>query len=194
MTRDEIYDHLAQVYLGKRKGAGGRKKKKQFSAWLLINIVITVIIFASIMYGLTAFLTKRNSLFRNNVVYALHNGPIRIPYNLHEPFAPVKTFSLSIPEMDISKYSKINFSIRGTEEGTPGIVKIVIKNKKNEISANYVEDVGLEWQEVTIPFEAFKEITDWSNVSDVSFVLESWNVYKKKGSVLIDNLSFSTKN
>ena len=192
MTRDEIYDHLAQVYLGKRKGAG-RKKKKQFSAWLLINIVITVIIFASITYGLTAFLTKRDSLLRNNVVYALHNGPIRIAYNLHEPFAPVKAFSLSIPEMDISKYSKISFSIRGTEEGTPGILKVVIKNKKDEISANYVSDIGLNWQEVSLPFEAFKEITDWSNISDVSFVLESWNVQKKKGSILIDNLSFSTR-
>ena len=50
MTRDDIYDHLAQVYLGKRKEADD-KKKKQFSAWLFINIVITVIIFASIFDG-----------------------------------------------------------------------------------------------------------------------------------------------
>ena len=37
MTRDEIYDHLAQVYLGKRKEAEPRKKK-HFHAWLAINV------------------------------------------------------------------------------------------------------------------------------------------------------------
>ena len=43
MNRDDIYDHLAQVYLGKRNKTE-EKKKKQYSVWLLINIGITFII------------------------------------------------------------------------------------------------------------------------------------------------------
>ena len=95
MTRDEIYDHLAQVYLGKRDKAE-EKKKKQFNAWLVINIVITAVILASAFYGFTAFFAKRGDYSRSGVIFALTNGPIRIIYNLNEPFPQVKTFALSI--------------------------------------------------------------------------------------------------
>ena len=93
MTRDEIYDHLAQVYLGKRDKIE-EKKKRQFNAWLVINIVITLVILISAFYGLTAFLTHRSDFLKNNVVFSLNNGPIRISYNLNSPYPQVKIFSL----------------------------------------------------------------------------------------------------
>ena len=192
MTRDEIYDHLAQVYLGKRKTV--KKKKRQLNAWLVINIGITIVIFASIVYGLTAFLSQRKSTLQDNVFFALNNGPIHVSYNLADPFPPVKTFSLAIPQMDISKFSKLSFSIRGTDEGAPGIVKVIVKNSRNEVAASYIYGIYQQWQDVKIPFDDFPNITDWTNVTEVSFMLESWNVDKKKGGVLIDNLSFSNTN
>ena len=193
MTRDEIYDHLAKVYLGKRKGAGS-KRKKQFNVWLVINIVITGIVFASISYGLTAFLAQRSSSFEDSVIYALHNGPIRITYNLGEPYPPVKAFSVTIPQTDISRYANISFSVRAGTEGSPGIVKLVIKNRKNEVAAHYIRGIGRDWQDIQVPFRELKGITDWTNISDVSFVLESWNMDQKKGSLLIDNLCFANHN
>ena len=73
MTRDDIYDHLAQVYLGKRS-KNDVKKEKQFNAWLVINILITVIIFTSAFYGLTAFLTHHNSNLQSRIIYSLLPG------------------------------------------------------------------------------------------------------------------------
>ncbi|MDP2653939.1 MAG: hypothetical protein Q8Q08_07910 [Candidatus Omnitrophota bacterium] len=193
MTRDEIYDHLAQVYLGKKTGTTqALKKKEQFSAWLLINIGITVVIFASSVYGLTAFLTKRGGAFQDKIIYALHHGPIRVTYNLNYPFPPVKTFSLSVPEMNASKYRTLQFSIRGMDDGWPGIVRVEMKNRKNEVDSVIIKDVRLDWNAVRIPLDEFEQITDWSNVSDVSFILESWNAQKKKGTVLIDDVCFSS--
>ncbi len=191
MTRDEIYDHLAQVYLGKRSKKE-EKKKHEFNVWLLINIVITIVIFASSFYGLTAFLAKRSDSFHNSVIFALTNGPIRVGYNLEYPYPPVKTFSLSVPKINAKKYAKLNFSVRGLEEGSPGIIKIIIKNEKEEVSSYFIKDVGLAWHEYSIPLEAFNQITDWTNLTDVSFVFESWNAQKKKGVVLIDNVAFSS--
>ena len=191
MTRDDIYDHLAQVYLGKRSKAD-IKKEKQFSAWLLINILITVIIFTSAFYGLTAFLTHRNSALTSRILFSLHNGPIRIEYNFSDSFPPVKTFVLDVPEIDAAKYTKIQFSIRGKEEGTPGIVKVVVKNRRSEEASYYVQGVGLDWQEFGIPLGEFQQITDWSSLTDISFVLESWNVDSKRGLILIDNVCFSS--
>ena len=192
MTRDEIYDHLAQVYLGKREKAE-EKKKRQFNVWLLLNIVITLLILTSAFYGFTAFLTRRSSAFsRNNVIFSLTNGPIRIKYNLNQPFPQIETFSLSVPTMDISKYKRLVFSIRGEEGGFPGVVKIVVKNRKNETASFYVNDVKLKWQQVDIPLEEFSQVTDWTVLTDVSFVVEAWNVQKKKGMVLVDNICFSS--
>ncbi len=190
MTREDIYDHLAQVYLGKRKQADV-KKKKQLNAWLVINIFITVTIFASAFYGLTAFLTKQNSSLSENVIYSLHRGPVRMAYNFNDPFTPVQSFSLSVAEMDPSKYSTILFSLRTKENDSLGVVKVVVKSEKNEVASYYVRDVDYKWKNYSIQLSEFKQITDWQHVSDVSFVLESWNLERKKGVFLIDNVSFS---
>ena len=191
MTRDEIYDHLAQVYLGKRDRIE-EKKKRQFNAWLVINIVITVIILVSAFYGLTAFLTRRGEYPKNSVLFSLNNGSIRVSYDFNRPYPQVKIFSLKIPQMNVSRYEKLSFSIRGLEEGFPGVVKIVLKNQKNETASFYVKDVRLKWQELNIPLDEFTQITDWSNITEVSFVLEAWNAEKKKGMILIDNVCFSS--
>lgn len=191
MTRDEIYDHLAQVYLGK-KDRTDKGSKRQFNAWLVINIIITIVILASTFYGLTAFFVRKADQGDSRIIYALTNGPIRITYNLTSPYPPVKDFSLSIPKMNAAKYSTLRFSVRGMEEGYPGVVKIVLKNQKNETAVFFVKGINLKWQEISIPLEEFSAITDWSNLTDLSFVLEAWNAEKKKGIVLIDNLCFST--
>ena len=190
MTRDEIYDHLAQVYLGKRDRVE-EKKKRPFNAWVVMNIVITIVILISAFYGFTAFLTHRE-FSRNSIIFALNNGPIKVSYNLNDPYPQVKTFSLAIPKMNVGKYEKLSFSVRGLDEGFPGVVKIVLRNQKNELASFYVKDVRLKWQEINIPFNEFTQITDWSNLVDISFVLEAWNAEKKKGIILIDNVCFSS--
>ncbi len=190
MNREEIYDHLAQVYLGQHK-RDDERKNKQFNAWLLINIVITVVIFASVFYGLTAFLTQHASTLKSNIVYALHNGQVRLEYNFYEDFSPVKSFSLSIPEINASGYLNLAFLLRGRNDGTPGIVKVVIRNKRNEIASAYIRDVDFEWKKYALPLNDFKEITDWTCLTEVSFVLESWNVADKRGAVLIEDVNFS---
>ncbi len=190
MTRDEIYDHLAQVYLGKRSDKA-EEKNPPFNAWLVINIVLTFVILASVVYGFTAFLANRGEYSRKGVIFALNNGPIRILYDLNEPYPQVKMFSLNLPGINVSKYEKLSFSIRGLEGGFPGIVKIVLKNQKNEKSFYYVKNVRLKWQSFSIPLEEFPQITDWTALTDVVFVMEAWNAEKKKGVILIDNICFS---
>src|SRR3989338_1908356 len=195
MTRDEIYDHLAQVYLGKKTGGNSyieEKRKRRFNAWLLINTVITVVIFASSVYGLTAFLAQRGEAFHNKVIYALNHGPVRIKYNLNYPYPPVKIFSFSVPAISAVKYKNLQFSLRGTEDGYPGIVRVEIKNQKNEVASVIVQDVVVDWKNSSIPLEKFEQISEWSNVSEVSFILESWNSEKKKGVLLIDDVCFSS--
>ena len=68
MNRDEIYDHLAKVYLGKRESVVQKKTKPHLAnAWFVINGVIVVFILISVVYGLTAFLTQRKDVFKSRV-------------------------------------------------------------------------------------------------------------------------------
>jgi len=84
--------------------------------------------------------------------------------------------------------------MRGREEGVPGIVKIAFENQKNEKAAYYVQGVDLKWQDFQIALEDIPQITDWDGLSEISFILESWNVDHKKGILMIDNINFSTTN
>jgi len=191
MTRDEIYDHLAKVYLGKRESAVPKKPKPKpvNRSLLVINIVITAVITISMVYGFTAFLTRRAGL-KSQVFYALNNDPIRIAYDLNDPYPATKTFSITIPNKDVSKYRALNVSLRGMEGAYPGIVKVVVANQKNEQAIYYIQNVDAAWQKASIPFEKLN-LTDWTTITNVSFVLEAWNVDFRKGAVLIDGVSFS---
>ncbi len=195
MTRDEIYNHLAQVYLGKKTEVEIEEKKKKgprrLNAWSVINIGIVGIIFVSVLSGLTAFLARRSNGWTGRITYALTNGPIRIPYDVAYPHPLVKTFSLAIPPIDAAKYQTLRFRIRALEEGTPGAVRVRLRNKRNEEASVFVEDIGLKWREVAIPLEEFRRISDWSSLDEVSVVIESWNAEKKKGILLIDDLCFA---
>lgn len=190
MTRDEIYDHLARVYLGKRQEAD-LQGKRRWNAWLLNNILIAVIIFAGAFYGLTAFLTQ-HSLWQSRIIFSLHNGLARLDYDFNQDFSPVKSFSLSVPRMDASRYKNIQFTIRAKDGGTPGILKVVVVNEKGETAFYYIQGMDASWQEYSIPLDEFKQITDWTHLKDISFVLESWNAEQKKGVILIDNICFSS--
>ena len=191
MTREEIYDHLAKVYLGKRENVSPKKRKPKAinRPLFVINIAVTAMIVLSTVYGFTAFLTRRNDL-KSQVFYALNNNPIRIAYDLNSPYPATKIFSITIPNKDVSKYKILNVSLRGMDGAYPGIVKVVIANQKNEQAIYYIQNVGTRWQKAGVPFERLN-LTDWTTITDVSFVLEAWNVDFRRGTLLIDGVSFS---
>lgn len=193
MTRDDIYDHLAQVYLGKRDNKNNvEKKRKEFNAWLVINIVITLIIFSSTFYGLTAFLANKGDSLEQRIMFSLSNGPIRMDYNFKGDLPPVKNFSLPIPGIQSDKFTKLRFSIRGKEEGHPGVVKIILRNGRNEEDSFYIQGVENKWREYNIPLEEFRKISDFGTLTEVQFEVESWNVEMPRGIILIDDVSFAS--
>ena len=70
------------------------------------------------------------------------------------------------------------------------MVKLIVTNQKNEKATYYIKEVGAQWQKVNIPL-AKLNLTDWTTVREVAFVLEAWNVDFRQGAVLIDDISFS---
>ncbi|HLD88109.1 MAG TPA: hypothetical protein VI955_02160 [Candidatus Omnitrophota bacterium] len=189
MTRDEIYEHLAKVYLGKRENVSAAKKKKRANQpALVINIAITAVLVISTVYGFTAFLTDKAGE-KHQVFYALNNDPVRIVYDLNDPFPAAKTFAIDVP-VNASKYAFLNFSIRGMHNAYPGVVKLAVVNRRNERATYFVHNVNADWQKVHVPLKGLN-LTDWTTVREVSFILEAWNTDFRKGTVLIDDIGFS---
>lgn len=191
MTRDEIYDHLAQVYLGKRESAVEKKAaQKKSHVWLVINIVTTALILASVVYGLTAFLAKRNDALKSRIIYALNNSPIRLSYAVGGEYPQVKNLTIDIPTVDVSKFGRVNLSLKGQIDGSPGMIKVVLTNEKEEQASYYLQGINSRWQEYSISFNELN-LTDWKTLKQISFVVEAWNVKKQSGAVFVDNISFS---
>jgi len=189
MTHDEIYDHLANVYLGKRESVEVKKKKSPTS-WLVINGVITAFILISVVYGFTAFLTRHDDLLKSRVIYALNNSPIRLTYNVGEGFPQAKDLTIALPPVDAAKYRRLNLTVKAAGGGNPGMVKVVLSNAKNEQAAYYLQGIRTKWQDYSISFDQLN-LTDWTTLKDMSFVVEAWNAEKSDGVVFIDNISFS---
>jgi len=190
MTRDEIYDHLAKVYLGKREGIESIQPKKQPLSWLVINIVITVFILASVVWGLTAFLTQHDDLLKSRVIFTLTNSPMRLSYNVGDGMPQVKALSIAVPSVDVKKFKRVNVSLRGLKDGNPKVLKIILTNTKEETAVYYLQDLSNRWRDYSLAFEDLN-LTDWEALRDISFVVEAWNADKPTGTVLIDNISFS---
>ncbi|MBF0385087.1 MAG: hypothetical protein HQL27_04365 [Candidatus Omnitrophica bacterium] len=193
MNREEIYDHLAQVYLGKRKKVEVKRKHKH-NAWLFINIITALIIFSSAFYGLSAFLEQRRSTLKKNVILSLHNGPVNLAYDFRNYILPAKVFSLNIQGVDAWKYKNIEFSVRALEDGTPGTIRVEFINALNEASSYYVQGIDEKWTKVKVPLDKFKQITDWGNIKEIGFIVETWNARDPAGTVLIDDILFSENN
>jgi hypothetical protein len=189
MNRDEIYDHLAKVYLGKRENVEPKKPEPRVGAWLVINVVITGFILTSVVYGLTAFLTQRKDTLKSRVIYALNNSPIRLTYAVGGEYPHVKNLTIAVPEMDVSKYSRLNLSLRSVN-GNPGMLKVILKNAREEQASYFLQGLQNRWQDYSISFDEMN-LTDWKSLKDISFVVEAWNAKELSGSVLIDNISFS---
>ncbi len=191
MTKDEIYEHLAKVYLGK-------KKKKKKAPGIKFYLLVFLNVFAAIGITVVLFSGLKNPVFKarfnkNSLYYSVNQYPLRLQYNFNAPFPQIENFSLPLPEVDARSYSLLEFSIKSGKGNAPEILKITLENRKKEMASHFLKRISGKWQKVIIPLADFKEITDWSNITRIHFVFEAWNTGTKKGSVLIDDICFSNE-
>lgn len=192
MTKDEIYEHLAKVYLGKKK-----KRKKgnnlRFYTLLFINVVTLPIIIALIVGAVNSSPSRGKIKSKNSLGLALNQYPLRINYDFRQRNPQIQDFSINLPEVNAKTFSHLEISLRGADN-PPRLVKIVLENKKKEKAAYYLSGISSNWQKIQIPLNNFEELSDLSVLTKISFVLEAWNVDNQKGGLLVDSIGFSGDN
>ena len=100
-------------------------------------------------------------------------------------------FWMLLQNLDGTKYKSLSMRVKGdTEEGYTTVFKVELKNAKKQTGRFYVTNVTDKWQEIVIPLNQFKGMTDFSNLQEFVIVFEDRVASNKDGVIYIDDLKF----
>lgn len=117
---------------------------------------------------------------------------IRLDYDVDSPNPAYNGFWMKLNGEDAAKYNTLNFYVKGdAANGFTKRMKIELKDMTNKPSPYIVSGITEQWQKISIPFEKFRRITDWSAMNEFVVVFDDINSNPKKGTVLIDQITLS---
>jgi hypothetical protein len=117
---------------------------------------------------------------------------IRLDYDVDSPNPAYNGFWMKLNGEDGTPYNAVNFYIKGdTEKGFTKRVKIELKDMSNQPSPYIVTGITDQWQKITIPFEKFRKVKDWSALNEFVVVFDDINSNPKSGTIYIDNVEFA---
>ncbi|MDD4940166.1 MAG: hypothetical protein PHE18_08060 [Candidatus Omnitrophica bacterium] len=188
MVKKDIYEHLADIYLdaSSKKKKRVKKYQKNFKALFFISIGVTVFLAVSL---LTSLIKGRNSLLNTEV--ALVVSPDAVKINFHFDPARKESYSLDLKKLDLRRFKALSFRAKRADFHDTMNMRVEFTNSFGEKGEKYVKNIPHKWQEYKIDFSDFKNISDWSGMKGLAFVIEEWNVKDKRGVVYLDNVRFS---
>ncbi|OGW79290.1 MAG: hypothetical protein A2Z83_09060 [Omnitrophica bacterium GWA2_52_8] len=117
---------------------------------------------------------------------------IRLDYDVDSANPAYNGFWMKLGGEDARDFNTLTFYIKGDiEKGFTKRVKVELKDQSGKPSPYVVANVTGEWQKVSIPFEKFRRVSDWSRINEFVVVFDDMNSRPKTGSLLIDQVTFS---
>lgn len=189
--KKEISDHIASTFFEKKKKPPRKKDRKSLSKRILLFLLTALFILAAIKVVSTTRFTGLHVGRRLGLIK--HDGPFRLNYNfLNRATSKIEVLTIDMPEIDLREYKAIRFSLRMMDDDNQkdGIVKVSLINRRKETSSLYIQNIGPSWKVIEIPRENFHAFSDWSQLNQLSFTVEEWNLRRKEGVLLIDGVEF----
>ena len=185
MEKKDIYEHLAKIYLDtpvhKKKSAENSEDYKLF-VFIGIAVVFIFSLFFLIPFSKQKPLNAKTAL-------VLSPDPIKIAYRFDPAKKEIYTFDLM--KLNLNGYRTLDFSVKKSNFKDLVSIRIEMINAYNEKSEVYIKDVSHRWKDSSVSLAEFSEITQWSEMTSLSFIIEEWNTKENTGSVFIDNVKFS---
>lgn len=117
---------------------------------------------------------------------------IRLDYDVESPNPAYNGFWMKLKGLNATPYNSLTFYVKGdAKTGFTKRVKIELKDKTNKPSAYIVSNITDAWQKVSIPFDKFRRIQDWTALSEFVLVFDDMNTNPKTGTIFIDQIAFS---
>lgn len=188
MDKKDIYEHLAKIYLDtspavpKKKGIAVVSRKKYY-------------FFAAAPFVVGTFLVLLLVSFRGHPILPFASSSllvssetIKMSFNLDT--AKKQAYDLDLKDLNLNEYKTLVFSLRNSNYNDKLAFRVEFSNAYKERAELYVNDISNKWKEYTFNLSDFKGITDWSEMTGLSFVVEEWNTRDNKGIIFIDDVRF----
>ena len=183
-NKEHIYEQIAQVYLDKKK----KTKEKNFLFKTLIGL--------GVFFGflILVFLTPQLKSTQINLASVSESlifdkdTIIRLNFDFNK--FNNETYALDFENLDLTKYSAINFYVRKARLVGVVNLKVEIEDANKNKSSFLVQKIQNSWQECRILLKDFKEIKNWRKITKVSFSVEDWFTQEKHDVVYIDRVKF----
>ena len=116
---------------------------------------------------------------------------IRLDYDVDSPNPAYNGFWMKLNGEDATAYNAVKFYVKGdAEKGFTKRLKIEMKDMSNQPSPYIVTGITDQWQEITISFDKFRRVSDWSAMNEFVVVFDDINSNPKAGTIYIDNVRF----
>lgn len=113
----------------------------------------------------------------------------RLEYDVDSPNPAYNGFWTKLNGADALKYKTLAFAVKGdAQNGFTSQVKVELKNMKGQVGKYLVKGITNQWQEVKIPFDQLRGLTDWSSMNEFVIVFDDITSTKKTGTILVDNI------
>lgn len=117
---------------------------------------------------------------------------IRLDYDVDSPNPAYNGFWMKLNGEDATAYGAVSFYIKGdAEKGFTKRLKVELKDMSNQPSPYIVTGITDQWQKITVPFEKFRKVSDWSAMNEFVVVFDDINSNPKSGTIYIDHISFT---
>ncbi len=197
MVKKDIYEHLADIYLDASTKRKHKKTKKYtdifqalfFVSAVVIFILVTLIINISRKNGLLLTNLNESSPISSELVFVIQPSIVKINFN----FDPAKeeAYRVNLNELDLVRFKALSFLARKANYDDDITLKVELTDAAREKSEiQFYSIPSFKWQEYKINFSDFKDISNWSKMATLSFIIEEKNVKQKKGIVYLDNIRF----
>ncbi len=116
---------------------------------------------------------------------------VKLSYDVDSPNPAYNGMWMKLNGENATAYNTLTFYVKGSKDsGFTKRVKVEMKDMSNKSSPYIVSNITDQWQKVSIPFEKFRRITDWSSMNEFVVVFDDINSSPKTGAVYIDNIAF----
>lgn len=183
MDKKEIYEHLAKIYLD---ASSNKKKKSSAEPRVFKNLFIISIVLIIALSALSFRVFQKNMASNPEISLVLLTGPSKI--NFHFEPAKKEIFSLNLNKLNLSRYKALGFAVKKGNYQDNISLRVEFTNAFKEKSEVYFKDIPHKWHDYTLNLSEFKNVSDWSEMTNLLFTVEEWNVKEKRGIVFIDNV------
>lgn len=117
---------------------------------------------------------------------------VRLDYDVDSPNPAYNGFWMKLNGEDATPYNAVSFYIRGdAEKGFTKRIKVELKDMSNQASPYIVTGLTEQWQKITISFDKFRRVTDWSSLNEFVVVFDDINSNPKAGTIYLDHVALT---